>query len=212
MFSIIRLIIGCLLICGILFILQIYLKKKNKTIRPIWMWLIIIVGLILTSLTALIPFENKVTNFESPEQAYTYVHPYEIELVLDGEISTFVSGKKDDITSSILIIPKDENGWKVGRGIDINSTYIVYEGITINVYQYKDTCDYYFAVSDVGNVKATVTDNRNSSFIETYNYLETTDGTYYSYYTYTSEPDSEYTITVNGTNIPILDAMQNHSL
>ena len=119
---------------------------------------------ILTTISALIPIENAFVTFSSPKSAYNYNHCASVELIVDGNESDFVVGAKGE-TDVYAIVPRSNNAWKIGMGLDTKRiVQTISDGITIYVYQYKNTNDYYITVLDTNGGSSEITDNRNSKF------------------------------------------------
>lgn len=110
MFGFVRLVLGAVLgIC----IAALAKKLWGRPGRKFYFLVVVITTLFIT-LSAFVPFENAFITFKSPEAAYKYVNPgtSEIELVLDGQHSSFVIGSKGD-SDIVYIVPKASGGWKV---------------------------------------------------------------------------------------------------
>ena len=162
MFGLIRIILS-----GLLWLTVIFFTRKivgvNKKYHYIFTAVIVIFS---TTLLAFFPFENALITFKSPEEAYKYYNfgVGNVELVASGKNSDLVIGEKDD-TDVYLIIPRVEDGWKIGLGIDTNKISRRTNGTTeLFVYQYKDTDDFYIVVFDYMKENLDIIDSHNSQF------------------------------------------------
>lgn len=165
----------------------------------------LVVAVILTTISALIPIENALITFSSPESAYNYNNSGNVRFMVDGKKTDFVVGAKGD-ADVYLIIPKSSNGWKLGMGLDTKRVFqTISNGITIYVYQYKNTDEYYITVLDTNGGSTNITDNHNSEFKCLEKSNNTIGKTFYTYYAYVNNFDDQYTLTVNGNSIKIMN-------
>lgn len=189
---------------SIAFIISLLLIRKSQ-VRHKYRWSIVafIVAVIMTTIFAFIPIENAFITFSSPESAYNYNHSGNVKLIVEGEKTDFVVGAKSDVYI-YAIVPKSNNRWKIGIGLDTKRIIqTISDGITIYIYQYKNTNDYFITVLDTKGGLSDITDNHNSEF----KYLEksnsTLSKTFYTYYAYINGFDDQYTLTVNDKSIKI---------
>lgn len=199
LFVIIRLVLW-----SIAFIISLLLIRKSRAIhKRRWSIVAFVVTVILTTISALIPIENALITFSSPESAYNYNNSGNIKLIVDGEKTNFVIGTKGD-TDIYAIVPKSNGGWKIGMGLDTKKVIqTISDGITIYVYQYKNTNDYFITVLDTKGGSSDITDNLHSEF----KYLEKSNSTlgktFYTYYAYINDFNDQYALTVNDKLIKI---------
>ena len=189
---------------SIAFIISLLLIRKSQ-VRHKYRWSIVafIVAVIMTTIFAFIPIENAFITFSSPESSYNYNHSGNVKLIVEGEKTDFVVGAKGDVYI-YAIVPKSNNRWKIGIGLDTKRIIqTISDGITIYIYQYKNTNDYFITVLDTKGGLSDITDNHNSEF----KYLEksnsTLSKTFYTYYAYINGFDDQYTLTVNDKSIKI---------
>lgn len=189
---------------GIAFIISFFLIRKSSVIhKRRWSIVALVAAIILTTISALLPIENAFITFSSPESAYHYRNSGDVKLVVDGEKTDLVVGTKGD-EDIYAIVPKSNNGWKLGTGLDTKRMIqTISDGVIIYVYQYKNTDDYYITVFDANGGSTDITDNRDSEFkyLETYN--SALNETFYTYYAYIGGFDNQYALTVNGTSIKV---------
>lgn len=197
LFIAIRLILGSFVFIAFF----ILIRKSHIIYKKRWYIISLILTITFTAISALIPVENAFITFSTVESSYSYLNSGTVKLIVDGEKTDFVISQKGD-TDIYTIIPKSNDGWKLGVGLDIKKVIqMISDDITINVYQYKNSGDYYIAVLDTKGGELEISDNHNSDFY----YLEETNSTlnkiFYTYYAYIDDFSSDYTVTVNGKSI-----------
>ena len=166
-------------------------KKRNKV------FLFVIITMLWIG-SMLLPIENLFISFSTPEKSYSYVNSEDVKLVVYGQDSALVIG--EDTEYVYLVIPKEENGWKIGRGIDLKFILNQYfDGIVISIYQYKNTKEFYIEVADTDGRECIVNDNQNSYFeiLETSVDAENK----YRYYAYVHDLNNNYILKVNNEEI-----------
>lgn len=198
MFSIIRLIFGCIFFGGIFIILR---KKSTVTRRRIIY--LICLTVIVISVLSLLPIENLFMRFDTPEAAFRYFHlgKNNIELVVEGNDSAFVIDYQNN-TNTYQIIPKDDNKWKVGIGLYLKTVVHMFsDGLAVYVYQYKNTDDYYINIFDINGVESNISDNCHSQFYSLIHRNDLNGSDFVSYYAHIAEYNSQYYVVVNGKRI-----------
>ncbi len=201
MYNIIRLIIGCVFLgCSIMVI------KKSKVIRKRILYVVFTcISIALITVLAFLPFENLFMTFDSPKTAYEYFSfgKSNIELVIEGNNCDFIIDRKND-SDAYLIIPKTINGWKVGIGSNTRRIIQKYfSGITVCVYQYKNTNDYFITIFDSNGGESEISDDYNTKFYsleKNNNYLQKV---FVTYYAHISDFDSQYSIVINGNRYSV---------
>lgn len=189
---------------SIAFISSIFVIRKSRVIhKRRWSIVAFIISIVLTTISALLPIEDAFITFSSPESAYNYKNYGSVKLIVNGEKTDLIVGEKGD-ADVYEIVPKSNNGWKLGMGFDTKRVIqTISDGITIYVYQYRNTNDYYITIFDTNEGSLDITDNHNSDF----KYLEksnsTLDKTFYTYYAYIGSFDDKYALTMNGKLIKI---------
>lgn len=201
MYSVLRLIIGCVFLgCSIVII------KRSKVVRKRILYIVATgISVVLITVLAFLPFENLFLTFGSYKTAYQYYNfgKSNIELVVEGNSCDLIVDRKND-SDVHLIIPKTTNGWKIGIGS--NTRKIIQKttnGITICIYQYKNTNDYFITIIDTNGEKLEVSDNYNTRFysLEKNNYF--IEKTVITYYAHISNLNPQYSIIVNGNEIEL---------
>lgn len=194
-------VIGCSLAFMVCFILirrsNLYHKQKLYTIS-------FALAAILMTVSFFVPIENAFVTFPSLEMAYNYSNNNDINLIIHGEKTDFVVGTKDD-TNNYAIIPKENNGWKMGMGVDIKTIFHkVYDDIVIYIYKSNNSSDCYITVLNTKGGSIKIKDNKNSEFQYLYDTNEVLNKTFYTYYAYITDFDEEYTISINDKSIKLL--------
>lgn len=184
---------------GIVFMVNFLLIRKSRSIYKCrWLIIAFVAAVMLTTISAFLPIENAFVHFSSPESAYSYNHSGSVKLVVEGKNTAFVVGGKGD-TDVYAIVPKFHNAWKMGMGLDTKRVaQTVSGGITIDVYQYKNTNDYYITVLDTNGGVLDIADNHKSTFVHVEKANSTLNKSFYTYYTFIDGFDETYSITVNG--------------
>ena len=198
MFSIIRLIGG-----GIFFGCSITIIKKVKISHKRILYIVFaLVTLLFITVSAMFPIENFLITFDSPQKAYEYKFgKSNIELVIEGDNCDFVVDSRNR-TYTYSILPKTEKGWKIGNGINIKKIATTYsEEISITVYQYKNTNDYFINILDTNGGEVIIIDDYNTKFYSLENENDSANKTIVNYYAHIVDFDQEYSVTVNGKEI-----------
>ena len=143
MFGIVRILIGVFFFgCAVLIIIRTKTGFKRRKII-----IFSILALVVATVLNFVPFENLFVTFGSPESAYRYVHstPHEIKMVVNGETCDLVIGEKD--ADQYLIIPRSEDGWKIGLGIHTRLVeHKIQEDAIVFTHQYKHEQIYFVTV------------------------------------------------------------------
>jgi hypothetical protein len=199
MYSIIRLIIGCIFLGCAIFAL-----KRSKSTRKRGLYVVsIFSSVLLITVLAFLPFENLFVTFDSPAAAYKYyiLGASDPELILEGDSCDFVVDREDGV-DSYLVIPKTEDGWKVGIGVNVKLIDDKFcDGISVSVYRYKNTEDYFITVCDVSGGESIISDGENSEFQMLKSYNDPLKKDFATYFAHITSFSSGYSITVNGKNI-----------
>ena len=196
MFGIVRDFIGCILLCCIV----IFVRKSKIGHKRAFYLFSPILAMFTTALLFLVPAENLFITFSSPQDAYEYISygkPH-IELIVEGNSSDFIVDQQNG-SSVYQIIPKTANGWKIGIGTDtkkVNQGFS--DGISMDVYQFKNTNDYYITLLDINGGKLTISDCYNSQIHSVEQINEVVNKTFVTYYAHISDFSSEYFLTING--------------
>ena len=182
----------------------IFIKKSNLVNKRKWIILSIFMSVCLCVLSCIGPIENAFITFPTIESAYKYYYSNEgnIKLIVGGKESDLVIGQKDnDNTKLIAIMPKTNYGWKIGTGVDVNrvTSTITYD-VSTDVYQYKNSDDYYIIIDSVKGCELEISDNRNSKF-DCLSGNNKNNQSHYAYCSYVHCFDEDYVITVDGKPI-----------
>ncbi len=192
MFGLIRVLIGV-----IFFIIYLLIAKITKlNLKKRHYILSVFASIVLITVLAFVPFENLFVTFSSPKAVFNYMNfgKSEIKLIVTGNKTAFVIGGEN--TNKLLIVPKTENGWKIGTGYKTQKAYSkITDDLIIDVYQYQNTDDYYIAVYKINGGQFDITDSNDSVFYPLGN------TSFYTYYAYIPKYNSHYWILVNGEKI-----------
>lgn len=199
MFATIRLTIGCI----VLILLILFIKKSKILHKKVLYFISTISIIIIVTISVFIPFENAFISFYSPETVYKYMgfENYNINLVINGNDTDMVIGGKNTTTSH-LIVPKTSDGWKIGITSNtkiISRTYT--DKISVHIYQYKNSDDYYITIYDNNGGYTKVSDNYNSEFLTLKSNNKHLEKTFVTYYAHIPKFDQDYHITINGKDI-----------
>ena len=194
----IRIIIGfALVVVATITIRRSRLRKKK--LITICSFIAIIIA---TSLSHLLPVENLFVRFSSPERAFEYSVNGTISEVVTGEHSALVLYRIND-SVSIAVLPRDDRGWKIG-------TYFSYDEVfsetvnrrTINVYNAKNTNDFYILIKEpLATDIATITDSNHSAFQSIWEENEMLGTKDILYYAYVQDMNDNYSIIIDGEPI-----------
>ena len=165
--------------------------------------IILIVALNISVLISLyfLPFENLMIDFDTPQSAYSYMNGFNSNVVLevDGKESVFVVENEEGIYK-YSIISKSENGYKLSTSV--NTKKILQDkknDLTISVYRYKNTDDYYVVIFNTGGSKINVFDNKGSIFVMLEETNKVLDQTFTTYYAYVQNFDQSYDVFLEET-------------
>lgn len=201
MFSIIRLLVGCIFLCCSALII-----KKSAAIHKRTLYIVCaIFSVILTVVLTFLPIENLFVTFDSPKAAYEYLNlgKSNIELVVEGEECDFIVDCKND-SYTYLIIPKTSDGYKIGIGSNTKKVVQkISDEIIICVYQYKNTSDYFITILDTGGGETDISDNYNTTFYPLARKNNSFGKTFVTYYGHFSAFELPYSVAVNGKKIVV---------
>lgn len=201
MYNIIRIIIGCVFLVSSTIII-----KKSKITRKRILYVVFTgISVALITALALVPFENLFITFSSPESAYDYysLGKSNIELVVEGNNCDFAIDRNNN-SDTHLIIPKTTDGWKIGIGLHTKRIVQKFSnGISIYVYQYKNTNDYFITILNTSGGESTVSDEYNTNFHSLENNDYVYGKTFVTYYAHIPDFNTQYSIMVNDIEIEL---------
>lgn len=203
MFIILRLIIGIIFLLFMVIIIKIKFKYKYKFKGYIFS---VILSVILVTTIAFLPFENLFITFDSPEAVYNYVNfgKSNIELVVSGKNCDFIIDDKKT-SYSYLIVPKCQVGWKIGIGSNTKMIMSkIYNDIVIDVFQYKNTNDYFIVLLNTKGESINLKDSNNSVFYSLKKSNKQINEIFITYFVNVFNLDSEYWLSINGERIPVI--------
>ena len=204
MFGFVRIVIGALLFVSAAFLIR---KNRSEKKRVLYICTAVITVILITVL-AFIPLENVFISFDSPEEAYSYTSwaKADVKQVVYGDESALVVGDKFD-SEEYLIIPKGRQGWQVGLGINTKRLVTrAIENVTVHVYQYKNTADYYVIVQNIGSKTVQIQDCYGTTFQVSEECVNASEMKFCTYYAHISNFDEQYWIRINDETVPLGDA------
>ena len=196
MFHFVRIIIGFLFLLG----LCVFISKFSKiTHKRISFMVSVILSVLLVTVLSFAPVENLFITFDSPQKAYNYRHAWEatVETVVPGEQCDLVVGIRKDDAYVIELLPKTDEGWKIGTEPISKSIVLLNgnKGVSLRAYRYMDTDEYFIRALIRDGRKAEIMDSENSEF------FSTEANGYITYYAHISSFNESSWIGVNGNKI-----------
>jgi len=160
-----------------------------------------IIAVILLIVAMIVPFENLVVSFSSPEEALNYTNPKaKVLFSVDGEDTTFVVGKISEGKYTDLIVPKKNDRWKVGMSLYVQRNhYVAVGGFSATVKGYKGSTDKYISISVYEKIES-LSDNRNSEFMSPDSNLGM-----YHFNAFVKDFDDDYRLYINGQEYLLAD-------
>lgn len=177
--------------------LGIIVIKKTKYSRSRKAMLFsFVVSVLLVTLSALVPIENIFLKFSNPKNAYNYSNLGQVELIVDGKLSSFVVAKGSNAYNyNFSIVPKCGNSWKIGSAFDtkiISQRFL--DDIVVYIYRYRNSSDYFVSIHNKDCSELLLEDNRGSKFHTLSSSNSATGETVYTYYAYVNNIDDQYKV------------------
>lgn len=188
---------------GVFLGIAFLILRRLKVVRKSAYTISIVTSIILTTVLAFVPFENSFISFSSPKAAYEYfnIGKSNIELVVEGNTCDFIIDRKNDV-DSYLIIPKNSDGWKIGTGVNTKRVaQKTHNGVTVNVFQYKSTNEYFITILDTNGGESKLSDSYGTNFYSLEKENEVLQKSFVTYYAYIPHFSSGYRVTVNEKEI-----------
>ena len=176
---------------------------KNKHIKLI---IASAFTVICVAIFSFIPIENFVYTFPSPETAFRYYTGIQnVDIIVEGTQSCLVVGARNN-SHTLLIIPKGEDGWKIGLGTDTKliSNRIIDDSIIL-IYQHGSSTDQYLSITNLNEESITLSDAYDSSFVPLIQNEVQPDRSHATYFANIPNADKPYWICVNGKIITLTD-------
>lgn len=194
MFMFIRFLLGIIAAFFAFFLANKFSKKRLS--KKIYTQSVII-AIVCTVILTFVPFENLCYTFSSPEASFHYKENGTVKAVINGQYSDLIVAENNKI-DNLTVIPKKQNGWKLSDNMNLHNKYNnLANGISITLYQFDDTSDYYLSVCGVTTAVLSICDSFNSDFC----CIKNSHG-HEIYYAHVQMSD-EYTLIVNGVAIAI---------
>lgn len=198
--GVVRIAIG-ITIGFIVLLLLLKIKIHRKFALPITA----VVFILVCTLMAFVPFENAFITFPTAEKSFNYFYGknMNVQLVLDGTVSSFVIAG-DNGEKTIQLVPKTNDGWKVAKGTDSKRVlHKVVNDCSVTVYRYKDSTDYFVNIVNTKSGNIEIADNCNSNFYTLCYENKALEETFYSYYARVENFDDSYCLIINNEEIPL---------
>ena len=199
MYTVLRIIIGCVFLLIPLVLLKVFkVLRRNRTFV-----LLLILSFIIMTASIFVPFENLILTFNTPEEVYRYYSfkPNNV-LVLEGSNSALVIDRQEN-KDSYYMVPRVGQGWKIGLGTDMKSiSHTIENELFIDVYQYKNSDDYYICISHISGDSLLLSDEYQTSFYSLKR-IDYSGKEIFSYYACVHFLESKYSLTVNSSNVII---------
>ncbi len=138
----------------------------------------------------LVPFENSILTFETPEEAFDYYKTEAIDVLIEGEDSCLIVAKNDSAAQQVLIFKKNKNDWDIKTGLSVNKTnFTKTDDAFLSILSIDGSADKYVEIDNILSKELTVSDNINSEFHKAENG---------KYYAYIEDFSNNYVINING--------------
>ena len=202
MFGVLRIFIGFVL--GAVAFLLIFKFAKTQMKKRLSIITALAVVVLITVL-GFVPIENLVYSFQSAEDVYEYYYNSQEKpnLVIEGNQSDLVVGQENN-TSTLLIVPKTDSGWKIGIGLNTKKiVQKIHNGIVICVYKHKNTHDYYVTVLNTNGGGLNITDAYDTEFYPSKNNNNFLGKSFVTYYAHVADYNSQYSIVVDGNKVEV---------
>ena len=200
-YGIVRLIIWIL----ILFVASIIIRKSKLLHKKLVLAITFIFATVLVTVIGLIPVENSVKYFDSPESVFAYRSSGKIEDIIYGKESCMVLSSTDPYNHSYMIIPKTSDGYKLPSAFSTKKIVDEMNGLgSFEIYQVRDTNDYYLSGVCASN-KSTLdlSDNMDSEFIKIASKANDNESGTYFIYAYVGDIKDEYYLMINGEKVSL---------
>ncbi len=202
MYSIIRVVICCILLA-----ISIIIIKNNAIHKRILYIIFTSISVVIMVILSFLPLENLFITFNSPKEAYEYYNfnKLDIGLIVEGVDCDFIIGCKKN-SYNYLIVPKTEEGWKIGTGSNTKQIVRKFcDGIIVNIFQYKNTSEYFITIFDTNGDELKIVDEYNTKFDFLSQNNEVLEKDFVTYYAHVLNFDANYSLIVNETQIVFED-------
>lgn len=213
MYTLIRTLIWMVIVALAVVALCIFFRKKNpdKRMRRISIVFTVIFCFAISAIMTMIPLENSLITFTTPEAVFNYMSPGEVmkDIVYGKESCMIISnevGKEDN--PQFLVVKGSGNSYKIGIGGVGGATQSIEvktnrsSGVRTHIFRATDTDDYYlfaFLYSEKG--EPSISDESNSEF--TIMPINEANAAIYGFqqylaYGYISDVNSDYRLLLGG--------------
>ena len=128
------------------------------------------------------------------------------EFVVEGEQCDLIIDRKSGSKRELFVVSKTSDGWKINAGIGLGMSEIKsFDTVVIDLYQYKNTGEYFISIIDMNGGELEISDKNNAKFYSVRDYDVFLEEAYYTYYANVPKLDSDYYIVINGNEIKLQD-------
>ena len=128
--------------------LGIFLVRKKMKKKALVSVLSVLWCVLIVFLTSAFPVENAFVTFDSPEEAVRYASRGTLDEIIYGEDSCLGFSSIREGESEIAYVKKAENGYKLCGLLSVNKiSHVKNDKIILNVYNVRNTSDYYISLS-----------------------------------------------------------------
>ena len=193
-YNLIRLVIGAAAFCAT----RAAIRRSGGLHRCRKMVAALFGAVLLATGLELIPIENAFVTFSSPEAAYGYRNSEPLAFAVSGETADLAIGEK----KTTMILPKTDKGWKLPFVFWEKTIYRMYDdGIVVILDQYECAGAFFVTVYRDDGKECTVSDDRDSVFQCRKEPGFSENQPFCTYYAYINAMDSQYRLTVDGTEL-----------
>ena len=197
-------IYGIIRIVIFVFICTIFIKliqKHSKTKKKFFNVMAIVISMLLLFMSFEVPIENLFVTFKTPEDVFKYSRIGTVKYIIEGKESCMMiySQNNDNLSTSTIIIPKGNNGYKIGTSNSYRLAYMnSYTKGSIMILNFNDSLDFYAVITgQKTNPKVEISDNQRSIFKIQEN------GDWLDAYAYINDFSDKYILSINGEEIEI---------
>lgn len=204
------LIIRIIIIVVLLILLNLLVKKviDISNVRK-YRIIMIVLFIFIFYIICLIPFENMIINFKSPNEAFKYMYGNKniIQVIEDNNYAFIIYGE-DGSSVSYTHLQNKDGGWKIHNMLNFgNVIFKNINGYQIDIYNIKNPNRKLIIIRE-GNLPEAkcdfiISDNKNSTFKNFYSKYKYVN--YYTvfYYTIIDSTNKNYQLNINGQSISI---------
>lgn len=180
--------------------------RKTKIVKKkIVSFLLVFLCIILISISGILPVENLIISFKSPESVFNYTHLGKINDIVYGEKSCMIVYSEGEDKSGNYIIPKSEKGYKIPNYFTVkNVSHKFSKDGCFDVYNVLETDDYYIFGSIISKDSTiTIFDNNNKPIKNLVINMANTDTKTVFFYDFSKNISDEYYLIINNQKVTV---------